>query len=544
MHTLINIFSFVILAQLDIPFKPVFPIDTTVTGESVNISWEILKEGYEYKPELLYQSSNTHRCFSERMSLPWITGNTRNIPLSLTENYCWRLKYRKIGEIEYTISDVYRFSFIYMTGEDIKENDSAEDNNVDENIILEKEPSPEESVSIIDTQKENIDNQENSSEEEFKTVKEKPETYIKKNSKSKKDDNVMGVQTKDEKKPDKINATDINKSLCKITYDKRTEKYSTKNCNPDFPKINTVSRYEIDEDYDYVLVKGEITKEFKAELTILDCGKFSILKPTTWFKCSETKIKKDILIHPIYSPYVHIQGKKSTISAFNTDNSSLFVKIFSEKLNNEKVSLSFDIYFYINIDNTWLDFKYAKSEDLTYINNSSNHENKYFNYMFKKITGVTQWHGYTEYTSPHTGIDFGAVKKEIFSPADGIIYATGWDNYNGECNSGGKYIKIKHKNGMYTVYMHLDSYTKENGSTWNTGDVIKKGQQIGISGNTGSYNCQSLGYHLHYELRNTSNQNSHIDPVPYTNIDWDLIPTINWMSYPGRLTGDNPHPNF
>jgi alpha-acetolactate decarboxylase len=31
------------------------------------------------------------------------------------------------------------------------------------------------------------------------------------------------------------------------------------------------------------------------------------------------------------------------------------------------------------------------------------------------------------------------------------------------------------------------------------GDSVKKGQVIGISGNSGMKNCQPLGYHLHFE---------------------------------------------
>jgi len=33
------------------------------------------------------------------------------------------------------------------------------------------------------------------------------------------------------------------------------------------------------------------------------------------------------------------------------------------------------------------------------------------------------------------------------------------------------------------------------------GDSVKKGQIIGISGNSGMKNCQPLGYHLHFETR-------------------------------------------
>jgi len=32
--------------------------------------------------------------------------------------------------------------------------------------------------------------------------------------------------------------------------------------------------------------------------------------------------------------------------------------------------------------------------------------------------------------------------------------------------------------------------------------------------------------------------------VPLTNINWAKIPTVNFKMYPGRLSGNNPHPSY
>ena len=73
-------------------------------------------------------------------------------------------------------------------------------------------------------------------------------------------------------------------------------------------------------------------------------------------------------------------------------------------------------------------------------------------------------------------------------------------------NGAGNYVKIKHgKHGeLYTLYMHLASYTVR------TGQRVKRGDQIGIMDNTGG----SSGPHLHYEVRKGGSTGaSAIDPL-------------------------------
>ena len=54
----------------------------------------------------------------------------------------------------------------------------------------------------------------------------------------------------------------------------------------------------------------------------------------------------------------------------------------------------------------------------------------------------------------------------------------------------GKTVRLSHDFGFTTVYGHLDSITVE------PGDVVHRGQEIGLLGNSG----RSTGPHLHYEV--------------------------------------------
>jgi murein DD-endopeptidase MepM/ murein hydrolase activator NlpD len=104
----------------------------------------------------------------------------------------------------------------------------------------------------------------------------------------------------------------------------------------------------------------------------------------------------------------------------------------------------------------------------------------------------------------HKGIDLRAARRTpIYATADGVV------RYVEDKNQGtfGRVIIISHNFGFETVYGHLRFADVK------VGDVVKKGQTIGRSGNSG----RSNGPHLHYEVIHASKV---LDPRHF--IDWNL----------------------
>lgn len=91
------------------------------------------------------------------------------------------------------------------------------------------------------------------------------------------------------------------------------------------------------------------------------------------------------------------------------------------------------------------------------------------------------------YSKMHTGIDFGArTGTPIFAAGDGVVKRANW------FSSYGKYVAIKHSNGMETAYAHMSRFA----TGIRAGSKVKQGQVIGYVGTTG----RSTGAHLHYEV--------------------------------------------
>jgi|SRR3989344_1073810 len=93
------------------------------------------------------------------------------------------------------------------------------------------------------------------------------------------------------------------------------------------------------------------------------------------------------------------------------------------------------------------------------------------------------------YTSgSHNGVDFRAsVGTRVKNVSDGVVVGTGnTDAYPG-CYSFGKWVMVRHENGLSTIYAHLSAISSF------TGQSLKTGDTVGYSGNTG----YSTGPHLH-----------------------------------------------
>lgn len=113
---------------------------------------------------------------------------------------------------------------------------------------------------------------------------------------------------------------------------------------------------------------------------------------------------------------------------------------------------------------------------------------------------ITQYFGKTPFATKnpqvyngmgHNGIDFGVpIGTPIKSAASGVVYGTGNTDIACYGVSYGKWVLVRHENGLATLYAHL-SLIKVS-----TGDNVQVGDIIGYSGNTG----YSTGPHLHFTV--------------------------------------------
>ncbi len=116
------------------------------------------------------------------------------------------------------------------------------------------------------------------------------------------------------------------------------------------------------------------------------------------------------------------------------------------------------------------------------------------------INCITQYFGNTPFSTKnpqvysgrgHNGTDFRAsIGTKIQSALSGTIVETGNTDLQKGCYSYGKWILVKHKNGLSTLYAHLSYVSVKAGQEVLTGDII------GFSGNTG----YSTGPHLHFTV--------------------------------------------
>ena len=109
------------------------------------------------------------------------------------------------------------------------------------------------------------------------------------------------------------------------------------------------------------------------------------------------------------------------------------------------------------------------------------------NQRFGKTVGADRLYA----SGSHNGVDFRAsVGTKVKSVLGGVVAGTGnTDAYPG-CYSFGKWVMVKHDNGLSSIYGHLSVISVSTGQAVNTDDIL------GYSGNTG----YSTGPHLHLGL--------------------------------------------
>jgi murein DD-endopeptidase MepM/ murein hydrolase activator NlpD len=120
---------------------------------------------------------------------------------------------------------------------------------------------------------------------------------------------------------------------------------------------------------------------------------------------------------------------------------------------------------------------------------------------------ITKGFSLNEYAfgGEHTGIDFAAKEgTKVKVTADGTVSFVGWDDVYGNL------VMVDHKNGYVTYYGHNSKILV------NSGNFVRKGEVIALSGNSG----RSSAPHLHYEIRKVENPAAGGNGIPINPTDF------------------------
>lgn len=131
-------------------------------------------------------------------------------------------------------------------------------------------------------------------------------------------------------------------------------------------------------------------------------------------------------------------------------------------------------------------------------------------------------------TSGHTGIDFDTPEgTEVHAAAGGPVSEAGLHTRSQkEPDKGyGWYVRIQHSGGFNTLYTQL----RPEGVLVTPGEVVRRGQLIGYSGNSGQPGERPR---LHFELRTGPSVSTATDPIPYLETD-QASPDYMPFSEPG-----------
>jgi murein DD-endopeptidase MepM/ murein hydrolase activator NlpD len=145
---------------------------------------------------------------------------------------------------------------------------------------------------------------------------------------------------------------------------------------------------------------------------------------------------------------------------------------------------------------------------------------------------ITQYFGNTPFSSKnpqvyngsgHNGIDFGTkIGTPIYSAAAGTVLGTG--DTDASCNgvSYGRWVLVKHGNGLTSLYAHLSVIQVK------AGDVLTSRQQIALSGNTG----YSTGPHLHFTVyaSDAVQITNYVSKVCGTNMRMPIAPRAGYLN--------------
>jgi len=126
-------------------------------------------------------------------------------------------------------------------------------------------------------------------------------------------------------------------------------------------------------------------------------------------------------------------------------------------------------------------------------------------------------------TIPHKGIDFAMQNgTQLKAIVERKIQIVDYGNL-----LAGKTVIVQSSDGMKFIYGHLSEFNVK------SGDYVKQGDLIGLSGNTGNVFGSGGGYHLDFSVKNEHGQ--FIDPAPYI----EFIQNMNNPQYMSSLLAES-----
>lgn len=121
------------------------------------------------------------------------------------------------------------------------------------------------------------------------------------------------------------------------------------------------------------------------------------------------------------------------------------------------------------------------------------------------------------FTKRHTGMDFACPPgNPIYATGDGVVVLAKYDH-----SGYGRHIEIDHGFGYVTRYAHMSRLDVEEGQ------VVRRGDCIGLSGRSG----RITGPHLHYEV---IYRNNYVNPYWYMDLDMPSKDYMEMVRKPAR----------
>ena len=203
--------------------------------------------------------------------------------------------------------------------------------------------------------------------------------------------------------------------------------------------------------------------------------------------------------------FKRVRYKRSTINL--TDS---FIETKVRPLSDKEIEDSVELFKYVNVE-----IRKRNEEKIHSITKDVKHVKPMFHGRFLQLKNSKMLGGFADYRkyrykgkiikgadAYHKGMDFASIKNATVQAAnDGIVRFVGFLGIYG--NS----IIIEHGMGVFTLYSHLaESKVKE-------GDVVVKGQEIGLTDTTGL----AVGDHLHFGVLV---QGLEVHPIEWLDRKW------------------------